>query len=183
MTQDTDSTPPHGIPRPSPTALDRARFFVSDRLSDCDEWEERFGGEHDDRPELETLRDLLDIAEVLPVLWRAGEADALEGIADDLARMAGARPCSTCGELIADAHLMPTASVCYWCADDDGEERPSRCDGCNRDISTYQTTDRRYWLCLRCARLLRGGEGDPTPTPWERVKDAPAHPFGGAADR
>lgn len=148
MTRDTDPTPPHGIPRPSLSPLDKARLFVTDRLSDCYEWE-RDGGEgsepHPDRPELETLADLLDIAELFPSLWQAGEADTLESIVDQLAELAGARRCPSCGEMRHPDAFGGWATVCDWCREDEPDHL--------------------------------------TPSGWERVKDAPAHPFGGAADR
>lgn len=191
MTRDTDPTPPHGIPRPSLSALDKARAYLVDEMQNT----------HTIYPAeqvpavlapMQTLAVLLDIAEVLPALWRGGEADALEGIADHLAELAGARRCPSCEEMQHPDAFGLLAKECDWCAGEEAEEEPAHCDGCNR-VPAFPTADGRYTLCRRCADQLteersrpafpyREGEGS-TPSGWERVKDAPAHPFGGAADR
>lgn len=192
MTRDTDPTPPHGIPRPSLSPLDEARAYLMDEMANAFTLypAEQVPAVH---APMQTLADLLDIAEAFPSLWHAGEADALEGIADDLARMAGARRCPSCEEMRhPDDFGSWVRPICDLCAEDETEEEPAHCDGCNR-VPAFPTADGRYALCLRCADQLaeersrpafpyREGEGS-TPSGWERVKDAPAHPFGGAADR
>jgi hypothetical protein len=184
MTRDTDPTPPHGIPRPRLSPLDSARLFVGDRLADCADWETVGADPHPDRAHLETLLVLLDVAEALPVLWEAGEADAMQGIADDLAMLGGARRCPWCGEMRQPDCFGPRFAICDWCAEGD---EPSDCDGCGRREGVrVSKADARYSLCVRCEDQLaheRAVVRDTSSLPWERVRDASPHPFGGAADR
>lgn len=189
MTRDTDPTPPHGIPRPSLSPLDEARAYLMDEMANAFTLypAEQVPAVH---APMQTLADLLDIAEVFPALWHAGEADALEAIAFQLAELAGARRCPWCSDMRHPDLFAPTAAICDYCRGD--HDGTAKCDGCNR-TQAFPTADGRYTLCLWCADQLteersrnvfpyREGEGS-TPSGWERVKDAPAHPFGGAADR
>jgi hypothetical protein len=198
MTRDTDPTPPHGIPRPALTALEAARAYLVDEMQNA---HTLYSAEQLPAvlAPMQTLADLVDIAEVFPALWRNGEADVLESIVHDLAVMDGEWSCADCWVSL-DEFACPTCTktdrLCINCCgcdeEDEPEQEPARCDGCHR-VPAFPTADDRYTLCLRCADQLadersrpafpyREGEGL-TLSGWERVKDAPAHPFGGAADR